>query len=216
MYLYVVILLRISLWEWKDFVVCVGGSCQITGSPDRVKRNTYYVCLVCLDKWIHLPTDLLINLWDLHYYHYRLPLFLTKSASDSVVRRHLNSLSGNHSNSISPLEKKVPNLFVILSPVHVSHHSLSPGLSSITTVIPGASPFPFFFFSSLFISMSCLFSLDKTFVLFWGSYHVVPLFHTPCKVLKNFANSEVFSKDLVLRARPRPSSSNQSEQRQSR
>ena len=27
-------------------------------------------------------------------------------------------------------------------------------------------------------------SLDKTFVLFWGAYHAVSLFHTPCKVRK--------------------------------
>ena len=101
----------------------------------RVKRTPYYVSFVVL--CIYLLADLLTNLWYLYYYHYRFPLFFTKSASDSVVLTHLNSLSGN--SSISAFEKKFPKLFVMPSPVHASHHSLSPGLSSITTAIPGAS-----------------------------------------------------------------------------
>ncbi len=79
-------------------------------------------CIPC--SFVHLfPTDK----WYQHYYHYRFPLFLTKSASDSVVHTHLNSLSGN--NSISVLEKKFPNVFVNFSPVHFSSLKLKFGVS---------------------------------------------------------------------------------------
>jgi hypothetical protein len=104
---------------------------------------------------------------------YRFPPFLTKSASDSVVLTHLNNLFG--SKPISSLEKKLPKLFVIFSSVHASHHSLKPGLSSITTAIPGAFPFPFFFFSSLFVNMSLLFSHFTFLLTLSTSFALYPL-----------------------------------------
>ena len=111
-----------------------GGPCQITKKSQGTNVSSV-VFFTCIYLYIHLC--------------YRFPPFLTKSASDSVVLTHLNNLFG--SKLISSLEKKLPKLFVIFSSVHASHHSLKPGLSSITTAIPGVFPFPFFFFSSLFV-----------------------------------------------------------------
>jgi hypothetical protein len=91
-----------------------GGSCQITKKSQE--KNILGVSFL-VHLFVLSFSSLLNELW--------------KSGSDSVVFTHLNSLSGT--NFTSAFDKKFPKLFFILSPVSAFHHSLSPGLSSITT-----------------------------------------------------------------------------------
>ena len=73
-----------------------GGPCQITKKSQGTNVSSV-VFFTCIYLCIHLC--------------YRFPHFLTKSASDSVVLTHLNSLSDSKPTSVS--EKKLSKLFVI-------------------------------------------------------------------------------------------------------